>query len=242
MLATERDCQILAKRFVKAALGKDHLIKKDIFISVERLGNQYGGWVVSKSLLIYTAQPVVMSFGIGDDITFDLEIIRRYGANVFAFDPTPKAMQWIAKQRVPNSMTVSPVGLADFDGEQDFGPPANPSWDSFSVFRREGAVRCKVAKLSTLMREHAIDTIDVLKIDIEGSEYAAIEDLCRSEIRPKQFLVEFHHNAPDLGIQLERTRDAVGALRAAGYLVFDISPWGREFSFLHASALHYARS
>jgi hypothetical protein len=91
------------------------------------------------------------------------------------------------------------------------------------------------------MHQQAIDEIDVLKMDIEGSEYAAIEDLCRSEIRPKQFLAEFHHNTPDLGIPLQRTRDAVAALRTAGYLVFDISPWGREFSFLHSSALHGAR-
>jgi hypothetical protein len=61
------------------------------------------------------------------------------------------------------------------------------------------------------------DVIDVLKMDIEGSEYAAIEDLCRSEIYPKQLLVEFHHNS-DLGIQLQKTRDAVAALRASGIL------------------------
>jgi hypothetical protein len=102
---------------------KRHLSK----IRPHGLGNQYGGWVVSRSLLIYSAQPIVLSFGIGDDITFDLEMIRRYGAHVFAFDPTPKAIQWIAQQRVPSSMTVSPVGLADFDGEQDFGR-RNPNW------------------------------------------------------------------------------------------------------------------
>jgi FkbM family methyltransferase len=239
MLTTETDYQVLAKRFVKAALGRDHLIKKDVFIPVEKLGSQYGGWVVNKSLLRYTAQPIVLSFGIGDDITFDLEIIRRYGAHVFAFDPTPKALQWIAQQRVPNSMTICPVGPADFDGEQDFGPPDNPDWDSFSVLRGVGAVPCKVAKLSTLMDEYAIGAIDVLKMDIEGSEYAVLEDLCRSEIRPKQLLVEFHHNS-DLGVELRKTKDAVAALRASGYRVFDISPWGREFSFLHSSALHYA--
>ena len=240
MLTTEKDYQDLAKRFIKAVLRRDHLIKKDVFVPVEKLGSRYGGWVVSKSILSHTPQPIVLSFGIGSDITFDLEMIRRYGAHVFAFDPTPKSLQWIAKQRVPSSMTVSPVGLADFDGEQDFGPPDNPNWDSFSVLRGAGSVPCKVARLSSLMREHGIDVIDVLKMDIEGSEYAAIEDLCRSEIHPRQLLVEFHHNS-DLGIPLQRTRDAVAALRASGYLVFDISPWGREFSLLHSSALDYAR-
>jgi hypothetical protein len=60
MLTTQKDYQVLAKRFVKAALGRDHLIKKDLLIPVEKLGSQYGGWVVNKSLLRYTAQPIVL--------------------------------------------------------------------------------------------------------------------------------------------------------------------------------------
>jgi FkbM family methyltransferase len=240
MIRTRVDCQNLVRRVAKAILGKDHLIKNDVRIDLERLGTRYGGWVVSKNLLCYTAQPLVMSFGIGDDISFDLEMIRRYGARVFAFDPTPKAIEWIGKQRVPHAMRVFKIGLADVDGEQDFGFPDNPAWDDFSTCRRaQKTVRCKVARLSTIMHECAVDSIDVMKMDIEGSEYPVIHGLCRSDMRPKQLLVEFHHGLH--GISVEETRKAVASLREAGYLVFDVSPWGREFSFLHTSGLYRAK-
>ena len=60
MLSNAKDYEKLAKRFVKASLGRDHLIKKDIAIAVERLGTDYGGWVVSRNLLCYTPQPVLL--------------------------------------------------------------------------------------------------------------------------------------------------------------------------------------
>src|SRR5271165_3572908 len=133
MLSNEKEFAQLARRFAKAALGRDHLIKKDVSIAVEKLGTNYGGWVVAKNLLVYTAQPITMSFGIGDDISFDLEMIRRYHARVFAYDPTPKAIEWVSKQRIPEAMTVYQVGLANINGEQDFGLPDNPNWDDFSI-------------------------------------------------------------------------------------------------------------
>src|SRR5437660_1619055 len=119
MLRNQTDLKLLAKRVVKTALRRDHLIKKDLSIEVAKLGTNYGGWVVSTSLLRYTAQPIVMSFGVGDDISFDLELIRRYQAKVFAFDPTPKAIAWVSHQRIPDAMKVFEVGLADIDGEQE---------------------------------------------------------------------------------------------------------------------------
>jgi len=36
------------------------------------------------------ATAVVYSLGIGEDISFDLALIEKYGARVHAFDPTPK--------------------------------------------------------------------------------------------------------------------------------------------------------
>lgn len=43
------------------------------------------------------------------------------------------------------------------------------------------------------MKELSHSVIDILKIDIEGSEYDVIEDLINSKIRPKELLNEFHH-------------------------------------------------
>jgi Methyltransferase FkbM domain len=72
--------------------------------------------------------------------------------------------------------------------------------------------------------------IDLLKMDIEGAEYAVIDDLVDSNIRPAQILVEFHHRMP--GIGPERTRHAVLQLRRAGFGLFAVSPSGEEYSFI----------
>ena len=60
---------------------------------LERLGSVYGGWKVPVDIL--SRNPMVYSLGIGDDMTFDLAVIERLDAEVFAFDPTPVARQHV---------------------------------------------------------------------------------------------------------------------------------------------------
>jgi hypothetical protein len=91
-------------------------------------------------------------------------------------------------------------------------------------------VEAPVRRLSTLMRQLGHERIDVLKLDIEGGEYAALEDLLAGEIVVPQILVEFHHHFPGIGVA--RTEQAIRALRKAGYRIFHRSPRGLEFSFL----------
>ena len=67
-------------------------------------------------------------------------------------------------------------------------------------------------------------------MDIEGAEYEVLDDLLASPLKPTQLLVEFHHHFP--GIELEKTADLIGRLRADGYRIFAISDAGREVSFL----------
>ena len=88
----------------------------------------------------------------------------------------------------------------------------------------------QVRRLETIMQELGHDHIEVLKMDIEGGEYAVIESLCRGAVRPTQILVEFHHHFP--GITRRQSLDAVEALRAIGYSIFSISDTGVEYGFI----------
>jgi len=74
--------------------------------------------------------------------------------------------------------------------------------------------------------------IDLLKMDIEGAEYSAIEDILSSHTPVRQLLVEFHHSWPSIGVQ--RTQATLKLLRVNGYRVFDVSPSGSEISFYRA--------
>jgi FkbM family methyltransferase len=205
-----------------------------------RLGTEYGGYALLKDSV--KADSIVYSFGIGEDISFDLALIEMYGCQVFGFDPTPRSIAWVRAQNPPAAFHVQELGVAGYDGTASFAPPANPAHISHSMSAPttpstdgsgQGRVEFEVRRLPTLMKELGHERLDVLKMDIEGAEYDVIEDLLAQALRPTQILVEFHHGMH--GIPVARTEAALTALASAGYAIFDVQPSGHEFSLaLHA--------
>ena len=55
-----------------------------------RLGSEYGGWTFVDDADL--AGSTILSFGLGEDASFDVEFAARYGATVLIFDPTPRAI------------------------------------------------------------------------------------------------------------------------------------------------------
>jgi FkbM family methyltransferase len=220
------------RRRVRMALGREPAVHPDAAVVSVELGESGASWRLSLEGL--NAGSVVYSVGVGTDISFDRALIAATGASVQAFDPTPRSAGWIAKQSLPAGFHFHPVGLYDRDGELSFFAPANPEHVSFSIAgagRETAAVTLKVQCLATLMRGLGHARVDLLKMDIEGSEYAVIDDIVKSGYPIRQLLVEFHHWMP--GFSIRQTEDAVKALRGAGYRLFAISDAGHEFSFVH---------
>ena len=56
-----------------------------------RLGTDYGGWVFADDRRLFKS--VIVSCGLGEDASFDVEFAARYGADVIIVDPTPRAIQ-----------------------------------------------------------------------------------------------------------------------------------------------------
>jgi FkbM family methyltransferase len=177
---------------------------------------------------------IVYSFGIGNDISFDLELIARVGLTVHAFDPTPRSLDWAATQPIPPNFKVYPFGVADFDGTAVFCPPQAPEHMSyaqtFSSKRPPGSVELTVKRLSTILSELGHRHIDLMKMDIEGSEYSVIRDMAAMPTLPYQLLVEFHHRCVRNGMR--HTRESVRLLAHIGYRLFAISAKGEEFAFI----------
>lgn len=197
------------------------------------LGSDYGGWPVVPARL--PVNPLVYSFGVGDDISFDLAMIGRFGAVVHAFDPTPRSGQWIAGQTLPEAFHFHPLGIGGRDGSAEFFPPVEDGHVSFSnapsAAQTGTPVVAEILSLGTIMARLGHQAIDVLKMDVEGFEYDAIEAIAAGAVRPGHVLVEFHHGmyrASD-----EDTRAAVARLAAAGYRLFFVSDTGREYGFVH---------
>ena len=53
------------------------------------IGSDYGSWIVPTALL--SADAICYCAGVGEDVTFDLGLVARFGCRVWAFDPTPRA-------------------------------------------------------------------------------------------------------------------------------------------------------
>ena len=174
----------------------------------------------------------------GEDIAFELALIEKFGLTVHGFDPTPRSLAWIQRQRLPERFRFHPIGLHQTDGQLVFYPPRNPAHVSFSISKEghsERGVTLEVKRLASIMRELQHQQIDLLKMDIEGSEYGVIDDLTESKHRIGQLLVEFHDRMP--GFTVHQTGEAVEKLRGLGYRLFDVSPAGHELGFIHREVL-----
>jgi FkbM family methyltransferase len=220
------------RRYVDAARGRDVIYRVQLWVKTERHGSDYGGWTLCPTIL--TKDSIVYSMGVGKDISFDVSLIQSYGLRVHAFDPTPRSIAWIQQQRVPSSFVFHAYGIAEVDGTATFYPPPNPNHVSHTMaawsMGSERTLTVPVRRLATIMRELGHRGIDVLKLDIEGAEYAVLDDLIRSHIKPAQILVEFHHRFD--AISISQTVRSIESLNEYGYKIFAISPNGEEYSFI----------
>jgi FkbM family methyltransferase len=225
-----QDTAQLAKRAVRTLRGQELWQGAQTRRETLWLGNADARWCVCPRDL--SASSIVYSFGVGEDISFDLALIERYGLRVDAFDPTARSIEWLRNQTVPREFSFHAYGIADFDGNCLFLPPENPAHVSHTIVARESsrpAIEVPVHRLGTVMKILGHQQISLLKMDIEGAEYGVVADMLACGIPVKQLLVEFHHRWPHIGV--EKTKQAIRALNEAGYRIFSVSPSGEEYSF-----------
>lgn len=218
------------KRVGKGLLRPNPLAREVIAKRRERHGSDRGGWVVYPDDL--SIESVVYSCGVGDDISFDLSLMAKYGVIINAFDPTPKSIAWIRSQSLLPGFILHEYGISNYDGTAPFHPPANPRFVSHSILPQqvhsEDSLEVPVRRIGTMMLELGHDHIDILKMDIEGAEYAVIHDVLGSQLEVRQILVEFHDRFPSVG--WDRTAETVAALFRSGYRLFNIEE--DNYSFL----------
>src|SRR5439155_17705541 len=86
-------------RSVREFLDRSPRHRVEVYRNKELCGSGIASWIICPDTL--TSEGIVYSFGVGDNIAFDLELIESFGVHVFAFDPTPDSVAWIKSQDVP---------------------------------------------------------------------------------------------------------------------------------------------
>jgi FkbM family methyltransferase len=169
---------------------------------------------------------VVYAAGVGQDISFELELIARTGCAVRAYDPVPAAASYAQATAAGNPLfDFTPAGLWSEDGTLRFYSHRRPDFVSHSATNMHGteaAVEAPVRSLDSLMREHGHDHVDLLKLSVEGSEYEIVRDLVAKGIRVGILCVEFAQPAP-----VKAAIATLDDLERAGYELVDLSllPW-----------------
>jgi FkbM family methyltransferase len=177
------------------------------------------------------SQSVVYSGGVGRDTSFEHALVQQFGCSVVLMDPSPTGLETmaLAANQIPQ-FKFMPVGLTGSRGTLKLAPPKHPdegSW--FQHAGDENTIEVPCEDLATLMQKNGHQQIDLLKIDIEGAEYAVLDGILAKKLPVKQVLVEFHHDIlPD--IKRRKTVRAILKMIAAGYKLVDQE--GANHSFL----------
>lgn len=192
----------------------------DTRIPREKIGSNYGGWIIPQGWL--GENSICYCLGVGEDITFDLGLIERFGCDVYGFDPTPRAIAHV--QRVAANIQkyhFSAIGIWKEETILKFYAPRNPGHVSHSVVNLQGTTEYFEAhcrRLSNIMRDNDHESLDLLKLDIEGAEYEVLNTLLTDRIRVKVLCVEYDEAFnPQSGDYKRRIRESVQRLSAAGF-------------------------
>lgn len=206
----------------------------------EHVGNLYGGYELATCFVPDSA--VVYSFGIGEDISFDEEMRSRFDACIYAFDPTPKSKVFISKRSIvkDDKFSFYNYGLSDKNQNVGFYLPKNESHVSGSEYVRneleDECVEVCMKDIGTIAKELGHTHVDVLKMDIEGSEFAVVDTLENYKgLAINQICLETHQRFFDDGIiKLEKMHDTLCKL---GFVLIWASENYEELTYVKGELL-----
>ena len=200
--------------------------------SLVALGDtNYGGYVIPDGVL--EPGSVCYLIGVGEDITFDLSLIARYGVTVHAFDPVPRAAAFAARAAAHEPRFVfHAYAVWARDEEVTFHEPFRPGYVSQSAVDLHGRPPSFTAQgrsLPSLMSELGHDGLDLLKVSAEGAEFAILDNLLSGTIRPRIVCSEFA-----LPTDLAEVLRVAGRFDQAGYAIASriIRPGGWKFTWV----------
>ncbi len=187
---------------------------------LKEIGTSYGGWTIPESLL--DCDSICYCVGCGEDISFDLGLINQFGCDVFGFDPTPRAIEYVKEHtKQYHKYHLSQVGLWDREDVLKFYAPRNPEHVSHSVVnlqKTQHFFEAEVKRLSYIMRENRHEKLDLLKLDIEGAEYRVVNSIIEDNLDIRILCIEFDEcfNPMDENYN-RRIKDSVSKIIETGY-------------------------
>ena len=105
------------KRKIKNLLKNLHQHKSK---NILRLGSVYGGWYISENKNLNNS--TIISCGLGQDASFDIEFLNRYNGKIIFVDPTPaaidhfeKILQNLGNKKKENYKKIGKQNISSYD-------------------------------------------------------------------------------------------------------------------------------
>ena len=176
----------LQNKAVLALLGAKGGPLKLASANLARLGSPYGGWWVPiEKIGDVNVSCLLLSAGLGFDVSFDQEMLNR-GFYLVGLEPMQESFKYATKTLGSSQkINLMNVGLWSHSGEVEFVAPPNGSDRSWSITHR----KMRHAKTSYRINVLSIDDIKqslpsnikwdyaILKMDIEGAEEYVLNEI-----------------------------------------------------------------
>ena len=167
---------------------------------MEYIGTNYGGWWIPTDISL-NKDSIVYSGGIGEDMSFDVKLQSKYSCNVVCIDPTKRAIQHYkqlehyyktgektftgdiqpdyfeqieGEQPDFSKMPYLDIGISVSSGTLKFYKQDNDKYVSQSLVKGMFSSNYDIVQVDTIpniMKKYGHTKIDLLKLDIEGSEH-----------------------------------------------------------------------
>ena len=212
-------------------------------VEMNCFGTEYGGWKIPANGVDMSAN--ILSDGAGEDISFDTELAMRYGCKIHIFDPTPRARTHFENTRklinknckapinnssveyydideeTINLLSFHEVGVWKEDKVMRFFSPSNKNHVSHSINNMHSTneyFEAQCLELDSICNLLSFDTINLLKLDVEGAEYEILKNMISKNIKPELLLVEFHQGKSIIEKYLKiKIAGYINLLRRNGY-------------------------
>ncbi|CAG7581517.1 MAG: putative methyltransferase [uncultured marine phage] len=196
-------------------------------MNIKYLGTEYGGWTVDVDSI--NDGDVVISGGVGEDISFDESLMNEKNVKIIFVDPTEKSHKFM-EGRVTGENELLKMAITEKSGETiKMFKNKNPEWVSESVSNTHDMVGEGYHEAETISITDLVEKYNptLIKIDIEGSEY----DVLKQCIGVKQICVEFHHHCMTDKTYMD-TLKCVNEMNSNGYTVIKDKGNMQEVTFL----------
>jgi FkbM family methyltransferase len=170
------------------------------------------------------SKPVIYSFGVGNDITFDTAAAEEFGVPVYMYDPTPAVALFMKEHEDDDRLVFQNQGIYSREAEFKFytsDKVLNSSLYPIHGKSQHEVVQCRT--LAAFMHDNGHDSIDILKMDVEGvADDVIAQVMDETDIRPKQIVTEFEIKGIENPLTyLPKILSVTQKLEANGYLIFN---------------------